>query len=191
MGQYYKAVILDKNRKTPKGFLSPWSLNNGAKLMEHSWLGNNLVSIFEKLLTPDGLFYKSPVVWAGDYADEDKGLKTNVYQRCADNLELKESTKLTASFKYIVNHDKKEFVNKTKVPVSSTYDYVDEKTKKNKKVTYRIHPLPLLTCEGNGRGGGDFNGDNELVGSWARNIISIEKEIPTGYKEIKFGLVER
>jgi hypothetical protein len=45
--------------------------------------------------------------------------------------------------------------------------------------------LPLLTAEGNGRGGGDYRGENEnLIGSWARDIISVEMEIPDGYDEL-------
>jgi hypothetical protein len=42
----------------------------------------------------------------------------------------------------------------------------------------------LLTAEGNGRGGGDYKGSNEhLVGTWARHVISVEKEIPDDYAE--------
>lgn len=40
---------------------------------------------------------------------------------------------------------------------------------------WTVHPLPLLTAEGNGRGGGDYheqNPDIELVGTWARDSIS-------------------
>ena len=48
----------------------------------------------------------------------------------------------------------------------------------------KIHPLPLLTCEGNGRGGGDFSGENEFVGSWARDVVSIEFDAPEGFTEI-------
>ena len=84
-----------------------------------------------------------------------------------------------AKTKYLVNHDKKQFVDKTKVPKD--------------KDGWRIHPLPLLTCEGNGRGGGDFRGESELVGSWARDIISVESkkaDIPKGYTEVIFDLVE-
>ena len=61
----------------------------------------------------------------------------------------------------------------------------------------KIHPLPLLTCEGNGRGGGDFRGDEKgIVGSWARDVISVEKTNPLvttdtmDYKEIIFDLDE-
>jgi hypothetical protein len=81
--------------------------------------------------------------------------------------------------KYLVNHDKKQFVNKTNVPKD--------------RDGWRIHPLPLLTCEGNGRGGGDFRGDSDLVGSWARDIISVESTkstIPKGYTELIFDLTE-
>ena len=56
---------------------------------------------------------------------------------------------------------------------------------------YKVHPLPLLTCEGNGRGGGDYRPeDHPLIGIWARDVISVEKEKPDGYVEIAFDLIE-
>lgn len=56
---------------------------------------------------------------------------------------------------------------------------------------FRIHPLPLLTAEGNGRGGGDYHGAHEtLVGSWARDVISIEKELPVGYTRLEVNFEE-
>jgi hypothetical protein len=49
-----------------------------------------------------------------------------------------------------------------------------------------IHPLSLLTAEGNGRGGGDYRGAHEdLVGSWARDVISVEREAPAGFTELE------
>jgi hypothetical protein len=49
----------------------------------------------------------------------------------------------------------------------------------------------LLTAEGNGRGGGDFEGIGEkFVGTWARDIISVEKELPKGYKQIRPNFIE-
>lgn len=42
----------------------------------------------------------------------------------------------------------------------------------------------LFSCEGNGRGGGDFRGhDDDKVGLWARDIISVEREPPAGFQE--------
>jgi len=39
-----------------------------------------------------------------------------------------------------------------------------------------------LVSEGNGNGGGDYFGRNEeLCGTWARDIISVEDSIPADY----------
>lgn len=78
-------------------------------------------------------------------------------------------------YKYLINHSKMEFVNKSKVPNNDGWV---------------IHPLPLLTCEGNGQGGGDYRGESPLIGSWARDVISVDCVKPKGYKEIIFDLVE-
>jgi len=183
MGQYYNASSLGKSKKSVKSWLYSHDYNNGLKLMEHSYLTNAFMNAVEGLLMPNGAWYKTPIVWAGDYADECKGRKTNVYKRCTDKNKINpESKNIPAKFKFIVNHSKKMFVDKTKVPVTGTYN----------KIKFRIHPLSLLTAEGCGQGGGDFFGEdkNNLVGSWARNIISIESEVPTGYKELLFDLVE-
>ena len=174
MGQYYKAAILGKNKKTVLKWLYSHDFGSGLKLMEHSWIENTFVKSFERLIceTPQH------VVWGGDYADACKGLKTNVYDRCKDNKQVPKDEVYPVSVlssRYIINHTKKEFVDKTKVPENEGW---------------YIHPLPLLTCEGNGRGGGDFRGDSQLVGSWARNLISISRTHPEDYKEIIFDLVE-
>ena len=74
--------------------------------------------------------------------------------------------KLTASaekndFRFLINETKKQYVDFWEVPC------VDG---------YRVNPLPLLTCEGNGRGGGDYDGLNmDLVGSWARDFIKVHE----------------
>jgi len=122
------------------------------------------------------MFYKSRVVWAGDYADPEPGMDKNL-NTLTDNspdksfhIIMNPQIKSTKDYQYIVNHTKKQYVDK-------------------KKNTY--HPLPLLTAEGNGRGGGDYYGINEnKIGYWARDVISSEKEVPDSYKEllIKFDL---
>ena len=46
---------------------------------------------------------------------------------------------------------------------------------------------------GNGNGGGDFygqDGDN-VIGTWARDIVSVSNKMPEGYKELKFNLKEK
>ena len=178
------------------------------------------------------------IVWAGDYADnEDPKTLTKAEVKphidntseywtekkiLADGLNLytlsDEVGKLThdeeiskgkdkwnhdykkvapLSAKYLINYDKKEFVNKSKTPKDSE--------------GWQVHPLPLLTCEGNGRGGGDFRGEADtllveevyddvvltrkvqLVGRWSRDLIGVvskKADIPKGFKEIVFNLSE-
>lgn len=181
MGQYYKPVILAKNKKTVIKWMYSHDFNNGLKLMEHSWLGNNFVRAFSSLI------YKNPqiVVWGGDYAEACSGRKTNTYERCNDKNNV--SPELIAYEKdcqFIINHTKKLFVDTTKVP-QITAKWAEGED-------YRIHPLPLLTSNGNGQGGGDFRGEdpNNLVGSWARHLVSVDDTAPVGYKEIEFNLIE-
>lgn len=186
MGQYYKPSILGKNKKTVIKWLYSHSFSNGLKLMEHSWIGNGFVRAVESLL------FKNPqiIVWAGDYAENCKNRKTNIYSRATDAKEVKPVTDLTdKECRYVVNHDKKLFVDTTKVPVTDTWVNPKDATD---TFDYKIHPLPLLTSEGNGSGGGDFRGNDpkNIIGSWARNLVSIEQEAPSGYTELIFDLVE-
>jgi len=57
MGQYYKPISIDKMT-----FLYSHDYGNGLKLMEHSYIGNNLVNTVESLLAPDGEWYKNRIV---------------------------------------------------------------------------------------------------------------------------------
>ena len=178
MGQYYKAVILNSKKQKIVMFAESGDFGSGAKLMEHSWMLNGFVVAFEQILIDN----PQPVVWAGDYANEEK-CGNNIYTLCDSakkivGIEYSTSPKKS---KYLINHDKKVFVDKTKTPRD-----IDG---------WQIHPLPLLTCEGNGLGGGDFRGDDnsELVGSWSRDIISVtsrKSDIPKGFSEIKINFTE-
>lgn len=167
MGQYYKVILLAENNldiyEIIRCFIEP-TCNNGSKLMEHSYIHNDFVAIVESLLSPEGMFYKSRIVWAGDYADNEPNLNDNLYTitETQNNKAILSAAKISNDYIYILNHTKKLYIDKTK------YD--------------NIHPLPILTAEGNGRGGGDYYGTNmELVGTWARDVISVEKHKPDNY----------
>lgn len=209
MGQYYKACILHQTTNNtgqpiirPKSYASPYDIKTrykgydnkfhttscGTKLTEHSWLKNPFVQTIETLLLPNGPWHKQPLVWAGDYADGEKDTihnwmdtegniqesdGSNLYDFCTEENHIKlKSKKLSKEFRYILNHSTKQFVDKTKCPSNNGW------------IT---HPLPILTCEGNGRGGGDYNEDGHsanYIGIWARNIISVDQSIPEGFTEI-------
>jgi len=139
--------------------------------MEHSFIGNPFVSAVESLIwnKPERL------VWAGDYADKCKQRKSNVYDRCTDKNQVKPIAMVsTKESRFIINHTKGLYVDKNKVPKDKSHWGL------------QLHPLPLLTCEGNLRGGGSFSGAKgaEFVGTWARDLISVSSKKPIGFKEI-------
>ena len=187
MGQYFRGVILNSklknypNRDKIDVWIKPYDYDNGAKLMEHSYIGNSYVSAFETLINKeDGLYAGSPIIWAGDYADNEpntyKKEKVNIYG-LADNF--KNLKKITPRhYRYVINEDKKVFIDTEKI--------------KEDKWGNKIHPLPLLCADGNGHGGGDFWGKNQRrVGSWKRNVVVVSDNRPDEtYKEININFVE-
>lgn len=137
MGQYYRGAILSKTSNTNKRIkvvkaFCPYAHKNGAKLMEHSYVGNNYVKAYEVALA--GEFYGQPFVWAGDYADtftiNDK--EHDVYV-LASRLILKEATARAKEQGYRINPEKntlfRDFRSKTKENGEYTYrkmeDFVD------------------------------------------------------------------
>ena len=178
MGQYYVAIILGPAGE-PKEFIRVWmesfTYGSGCKLMEHSYLKNPYVNAIEYLLSPDGPFWKSRLVWAGDYADTEPDEKENLHHfayKQEDKMwpvRIKEDIR---EFRYVVNHTKKIYIDKS-------------------LIENHIHPLPILTSEGNGAGGGDFRGTGEeFAGRWARDVISVEREAPEGYEQVEYEFSE-
>jgi hypothetical protein len=172
MGQYYLVVILDDSGKIIRTWF-PQEYGGGIKLMEHSYFFSNYIRAVEFMLSPDGMFCKSALVWAGDYADNEDGSAENLYAMAFemwDKACYKVKLIDTSMYRYIINHTKKLYVDKNH----------------SEKLCDGIHPLPLLTVEGNGRGGGDYSGSRlDLVGTWARDLISVEKELPAvGFTEL-------
>ena len=169
MGQYYYPIILSKDSRIIR-----WAYSHdfgcGLKLMEHSYVGNRLVNIIiSKLIGP------RRIIWAGDYADNELNKKYNLHQKCYDLPKSKivndhiERPWIRRHF--LINHTKSEYVDLRILPMTS-YDMT-------------IHPLPILTAEGNGRGCGDYYGINmELAGSWSRDYISLNNTLPKNCIEI-------
>lgn len=152
--------------------------------MEHSYLENQFVCAVELLLIKNAKWHKKRIVWAGDYANNEPGKETNIAGILEDKKKIRPkcneaSIMLLKYFRYIVNHTLKQYVDKNEV-IKNT----------RRSDSFYIHPLPLLTCEGNGGGGGDFRGEDDRIGMWARHRISIEnKKPPKSYTEID-GLFE-
>jgi hypothetical protein len=172
MGQYYKIVFLDEAGTIVRWITPFFPYKCGVKITEHCYLKNPVCVAVEYLLSEGQTFYKSRVVWAGDYADPEPSNDTNLYDICDNELNKQ----------YVGYHDKFEknafYVNHTKKL------YVDKHKKIHIDETIPIHPLPFLTCEGNGASSSDIHSNSDLLGSWARDVLSVERQVPEGYTEL-------
>ena len=177
MGQYYKVLVRkDKDSK--------WQLFNRsvdgeytmAKLTEHSWWYNPFVNTICHMIH----FKPKQVAWVGDYADDisAKGIDTReLHEKAWGKANGRSVTEAQISLfgKYLVNHDKKEYVDCT--------EYYDNSVTEG---DWCLHPLPILTAVGNGQGGGDYHGRSmDMVGRWTCDRISVENAAPKeGYRSI-------
>ena len=182
MGQYYRVLIENKDGHPIR--VSPNEYNVGLKLTEHSWWENYFVNRIVAYL----LNNPKRVAWVGDYSQEEPvSMKYNLHSLAYNTkfsiLEVggKEifKEKKTLDGFYLVNHTKKIYLDCDKYKAHSN------------KNEWIIHPLPLLTAVGNGLGGGDYHGINEEdVGSWCYDTISVQKIIPNNYKEVEYTFIE-
>lgn len=181
MGQYYNVVTMDKNGEIKAYNRDLDGQYTLAKLMEHSWWFNEFVSTITKVL------YHNPmrIAWVGDYADDadnienifkfDEIFKAAWGKDAEKNLLGLKKDMLLLDGKFLVNHTDKTYIDCDQYRSLSDPD----------NTGWIIHPLPLLTCVGNGLGGGDYYGyDEGDVGSWCMREISVEDESPVGYEKL-------
>lgn len=182
MGQYYKPCILSENKRKVLYYFDAHSFGEGLKFMEHSYIGNDLVNAVEQELFKNKQYF----TWAGDYADPINKEGETYYNLCSEAEEIFKTKKIIKA-NFIVNHTKKEFIDKSKTPISNDF--------------YQLHPLPFMTVnkETVGRGGGDFyinkereQGNIDLIGRWETDLISIEADRPKEpeFTELFFNIIE-
>ena len=165
MGQYYNIIIRNKDQKTTHVFDRHIDGNyTMAKLTEHSWYLNPMVNaVAEKL-------YHNPanIAWVGDYATGEPGDREDLYKLAYPEnkkFEMLHSTEFTLNGRYLVNHDKKLILD--------CWQFLTDSIKLSEDSSV-MHPLPLLTALGNGRGCGDYRGINEdKIGCWAWDLLEI------------------
>ena len=178
MGQYYKCIVLKKDwKETQKPILaalSPYDFDNGAKLMEHSYVCNNYVSAFMHMVHEldkdrSGL----PCVWCGDYADTFNTEGLPLFEKMNADTQKPEIVggfnAYNEACAWIYKDDKKsdeynEVLNLIEDYNKHNYRYIINHTKKKyvkvpayEKDKFHIHPLPILLADGNGRGSGDYH----------------------------------
>lgn len=198
MGQYYYPVISKNGKDHFAGLRAEY--RGGLKLTEHVWWKNSLCNgVAQKI-------YREPahVWWVGDYSvDKVENVETGDYEISPDtpaqlcqvyeaahgeNAELSECSAevfdLTEAF--LVNHTRKIYMD-----CEDFHRRMSGKCSWTDDPEMVMHPLPLLTAIGNGKGGGDYFGPHkEDIGAWAGDLISIEEEAPEGYAEVKYTFFE-
>lgn len=196
MGQYYTALIIREEE------IKAYRPKHGIKLMEHSWLTNNLT---EKVMSE---LYDSPakVAWIGDYANYDDdvfGMDSHeeymeMYNRAwldsehnsdVIRIDLDKDAPINFSIKNlnkmsVINHSKKVYID--------LGEYI--KTSEKNSDWGVVFPISLLTACGNSRGCGDYHSCTcfEYVGTWAFDTIEVSElcNVPEGYKKQDICFIE-
>lgn len=210
MGQYYKPVSIDR-----KQGLRPWDYENGAKLMEHSYIGNHFMSTVMMLLAAGGLWHKTRIVWGGDYSEQKQDELISPKTKAAfakwyakeypENAAKYPENLVPNVYDLVFDEDKKgkipAWAFKQIKPAESTADdvkhlqFVVNHTKKQfvdlakcpkDKKSWGWQIHPLsLLTCDSFGGGGSYHGENPFCGKWVGDVISAETTAPADFKEIK------
>jgi hypothetical protein len=199
MGQYFHAYI--EKGKDYHVFSCPGTL----KLMEHSWLKNDMVGA----VMAEILDNPSKVAWIGDYANDPTdsfGLSRKKFAEVYDRAWGKDDSHTTTmhlweykpteteaqlvedlSHAFIVNKSKKCFISLDAYKKACTEAILEMNPEAD--TNWIVHPLPLYTACGNGRGSGDYpksDISSYAVGSWAFDTIYATydaSQIPVTYTD--------
>lgn len=189
MGQYYYPTV--KKSRALEQFYSHY-FGSGLKLTEHSYVGSKFVNkVLASLVDEPGR-----LCWLGDYAEKEDFKRLVVDKALAgmmlasmdmfaaeeddeENLYLHYSKEAAPDVdaRFVVNHSKKEYVDMKRYEEAAPED----------RFGMKLHPIPLLTAVGNGKGGGDYRGSNmDLIGRWCCDEIQTAKDASglKGYNDI-------
>lgn len=155
MGQYYHPIIITNKEKLE---FNPHLYGEGLKITEHSSFSTPMVGLVMQHIH-DKKKNSPRLVWMGDYGEVMRFGTGNTWQeaRYSSNPPDVPDIKKIESYRYIINLDKDEYVDLVRCR-----EHGD------------THPLPILTANGIGKGGGDYAGSHmELVGTWAGDRLSV------------------
>lgn len=215
MGQYYMPTLIDQEGNIKS--LNAHNFDNGLKLTEHSWIGNNLVNAVLCLIENNPM----RIAWIGDYSKDPyedayaKALPQQEFMHYYDAVwgeddrliipassfspkKLDGICTLKTIHKFIVNHTKKQFIHLGEYITRSAYTekggWENDRYNVFATSTWCVHPLPLLTACGNDRGGGDYRSDYpgfDDVGTWAFDLLEFTTKAPSGYAATSFRFIEK
>ena len=164
MGQYYMPVIKRGNKLRR---VYSHEFDNGLKLTEHSYVGNDFVNVVANDLVDN----PANLYWVGDYAEEGDFVSKSTFDKIYGYAWQREKNSKTTLENPNPNFDWSDdwyYVNATK----------KEYLRMPKRGFFVYSPISLLTAIGNGRGGGDYRKDNSMIGYWAGDKVYLSKTKP-------------
>ena len=198
MGQYYFPLMIGEDETGEQVLSRAYShdFDSGLKLMEHSWIGNKFVNAVLGELYCDA----KRLAWIGDYATDVVDTNTvfsdnfirgkrafkkwyDIAMRGVDDIKTISPDSVSP---YDLNMENQYgfIINETKGVFLDFERYIETSKCGNGKEVWCVNPIPLLTCIGNGQGGGDYSGKSmDLVGSWAFDKLRVTDIRPAIYKE--------
>lgn len=200
MGQYFRCVTEDEfgvKKYSTKYYINGkyeayvYDAYVGRRLMKHIYIGD----IYTDFISHSLHHHPMRVAWVGDYAhyipyEYTKRLNPhfpiakeayNTFLKEAlecDEIEINiEKEEFNYKGKYLVNYSKKEYLSFDK--------YIQQLNENYDVQCWFIYPVSLLTAIGHDLGDGSYSGRAalEVVGTWVYDKLSIEDEVPKGYKE--------
>lgn len=185
MGQYYTIVNVTKNE------IVDWRDMGGLKLLEHSFVENDVAVWLRHKLARD--WTGDEIIHIGDYFDDEKLKSQEYYEQNGKTIEINPSEidYDVLEYPYILNLDKKEYIDITDIDLS-----IEEFS--SGEFTY--DSLLLLIACGNGNNGGDYyipptladDGkvrqylNQDKVGYWAGDHLAAKDEVKEtiGFKKL-------
>jgi len=174
MGAYYQAVLKYPEDDRWLGY-STWKFDNGAKLMEHSYILNT----YTNFITYKIYYKPAHLVWLCDYHEEEDFNWDTIPEGKIKKSEIKKARTALPCVLY-VNLTRREYFSLKKIlqiagkslmKIKPPF-YAELHRYKNTYFTTVIHPLPLLTnSETESAGGGDYYPDYKLRSHWAEDLI--------------------
>lgn len=185
MGQYYKVINIDKKEymESVGGLkLMEWSYNrnplvlNLMRKLANDWKGDRVFVVGDYAVSVDdeeSYDYKKLVEIEKDldiYGKKKDGYNVSLYGYAYDNFKEIPLEKIEdEEYKYIYNHNKKQYIDLSHCPLAWLYK------DKNQYFQVKVAPISLLLALGNGRGGGDYSGNNEaFIGAYLDDIQNLE-----------------
>jgi len=147
MGAYYQGTVNHTRYET-------WSIGQGAKLMEHSYIGNNYVG-----LVMDELEKKpAPVRWVCDYSENEDGFD---WEKTTEASFSKDAKAFDPIY-FIYNHTKNVYIDMAEL-ISLFSDR-----------SMMMHPIPILcNSETESMGGGDLHQEESRRGTWYGDTLEV------------------